>query len=88
VKFNSVSFQPIQYDVNGYAIYYRAKVSLKIAYRSPTAGGTETVSGFYDFPIEPKAIISDSLRFQAIKEGSAKALDAFVSRMAQRGVAL
>jgi len=88
VKFNSVSFQPIQYDVNGYAIYYRAKVSLKIAYRSPTAKGTEIVSGFYDFPIEPRAIISDSLRFQAIKEGSAKALDAFVSRMAQRGVAL
>ena len=88
VRFGNVSFTPIQYDVNGYAIFYRAKVTLKIRYDSPTAHGTETVTGFYDFPIEPKAIISDALRFQAIKEGSAKALDAFVSRMAVRGVRL
>ncbi|WP_457595882.1 LPS assembly lipoprotein LptE [Hydrogenimonas sp.] len=88
VKFNRVSFRPIQYDVNGYAIYYRANVSLKISYRSPTAHGTEVVNGFYDFPIEPQAIISDSLRFQAIKQGAGKALDAFISRMAQRGVKL
>jgi hypothetical protein len=85
VKFNSVSFTPIQYDVNGYAIYYRAKVSLQIRYRSPKDHGTETVSGFYDFPIQPRAIISDALRFQAIKEGSGKALDAFVSRITLRG---
>ncbi|WP_456450609.1 LPS assembly lipoprotein LptE [Hydrogenimonas sp.] len=88
VKFNNVSFRPIQYDINGYAIYYRANVTLQISYRSPTGKGTETVSGFYDFPIEPRAIISDALRFQAIKEGSGKALDAFVSRIAQRGVKL
>ncbi len=88
VKFGNVSFTPIQYDVNGYAIFYRAKVTLNVRYDSPTTHGSETVSGFYDFPIEPKAIISDALRFQAIKEGSAKALDAFVSRMAMRGVRL
>jgi len=46
------------------------------------------VSGFYDFPIEPEAIISDSLRFQAIKNGSAKALDAFISYITQKGAAL
>ena len=88
VRFGNVSFTPIQYDVNGYAIYYRAKVTLTVTYRSPTAHGSETVTGFYDFPIEPKAVISDALRFQAIKEGSAKALDAFISRMAMRGVKL
>ena len=88
VKFNNVSFTPIQYDANGYAIYYRAKVSLEIKYQSPTDSGTETVSGFYDFPIQPRAIISDSLRFQAIKKGSGKALDAFVSRVTLRGVKL
>ena len=88
VKFNNVSFTPIQYDVNGYAIYYRAKVSLQIRYRSPKESGTETVTGFYDFPMQPRAIISDALRFQAIKEGSGKALDAFVSRITLRGVKL
>ena len=85
VKFDSVSFTPIQYDTNGYAIYYRAKVSLTIRYTSPTGHGTETVNGFYDFPIQPRAIISDALRFQAIKKGSGKALDAFVSRITMRG---
>ena len=88
VRFNRVSFRPIQYDVNGYAIYYRADVSLKIDYKTPTTKGSETVEGFYDFPIRPKAIISDALRFQAIKNGSAKALDAFVSRLAMKGVKL
>jgi len=34
------------------------------------------------------AYVSDALRFQAIKEGSAKALDAFISRIAMRGVKL
>ncbi|WP_300364668.1 LPS assembly lipoprotein LptE [Hydrogenimonas sp.] len=88
VKFNNVDFTPIQYDTNGYAIYYRAKVSLEIRYDSPVDSGTETVSGFYDFPIQPRAIISDALRFQAIKKGSGKALDAFVSRITLRGVKL
>jgi hypothetical protein len=63
-------------------------VTLRIGYDSPKGKGVETVSGVYDFPIEPKAIISDVLRFQAIKEGSAKALDAFISRMAQKGKSL
>ena len=85
VKFGNVAFTPIQYDVNGYAIYYRAKVTLTIRYATPDSTGTETVTGFYDFPIEPKAIISDALRFQAIKNGSAKALDAFISRIMLRG---
>ena len=88
VRFGNVSFRPIQYDDNGYVIYYRAHVSLTIDYRSPKTSGSERVSGFYDFPIEPKAIISDALRFQAIKNGAAKALDAFVSRIARKGVVL
>ena len=88
VRFGRVSFHPIQYDKNGYAIYYRAVVTLDIDYTTPTAKGHKKVSGFYDFPIEPEAIISDSLRFQAIKNGSAKALDAFISYITQKGAAL
>ena len=85
IAFKTVSFTPIQYDTNGYAVYYRANVSLKIHYESPGSSGDETVSGFYDFPIEPNAIISDAKRFEAIRFGAQKALDAFISRIAMRG---
>jgi len=88
IAFKTVAFTPIQYDANGYAVYYRANVSLKIHYESPKGEGDETVSGFYDFPIEPNAIISDAKRFEAIRFGAQKALDAFISRMAMRGVML
>ena len=85
VAFKSVAFTPIQYDNNGYAVYYRATVTLDIHYESPKRKGDETVSGLFDFPIEPNAVISDAKRFEAIRYGAQKALDAFISRMAMRG---
>jgi len=88
IRFKSVSFSPIQYDANGYAVYYRANVNLSVRYVSPKKSGTESVFGFYDFPIEPNAVISDAKRFEAIRFGAQKALDAFISRMAMRGESL
>ncbi len=88
IRFKSVSFSPIQYDANGYAVYYRANVNLSVRYESPKKRGTESVFGFYDFPIEPNAVISDAKRFEAIRFGAQKALDAFISRMAMRGESL
>ncbi len=85
IRFKRVTFSPIQYDANGYAVYYRANVTLNIRYASPKKRGSESVSGFYDFPIEPNAVISDAKRFEAIRFGAQKALDAFMSRMAVRG---
>jgi len=89
VQFENVRFRPIQFDRNGYAIYYRATVRLKISYNSRDGKtGREKVIGYYDFPIEPTAIISDTMRFNAIKGGSAKAIDAFISKIAAKGVRL
>ncbi len=85
IRFKNVSFSPIQYDANGYAVYYRARVNLNVRYVSPKKSGSESVSGFYDFPIEPNAVISDAKRFEAIRFGAQKALDSFISRMAMRG---
>jgi len=85
VKFERVTFSPIQYDVNGYAVFYRAKVTLNITYIVNGKKGNEKVVGFYDFPIEPNAVISDSKRFEAIRFGAQKAIDSFVSLMAMRG---
>ena len=88
VRFDRVSFRPIQFDTNGYAIYYRAIVRLRIAYASTKGNGEEKVDGVYDFPIQPAAVISDALRYKAIKEGSLKAIDAFISKMAATGARL
>ena len=41
--------------------------------------------GTYDFDIEPNAIISDQVRFEAIRQGAQKALDAFVAQVAAQG---
>ncbi len=82
VSLRRVSFRPLQYDKNGYVIYYRAIASLKIVYKSKK-GETKilTVSGNYDFPIEPNSVISDTKRFEAIRESSKKALDKFISQI-------
>jgi len=85
VKFERVTFNPIQYDSNGYAVFYRAKVTLSISYIINDKKGNEKIVGFYDFPIEPNAVISDSKRFEAIRFGAQKAIDSFVSLMAMKG---
>lgn len=86
VSLNSVRFTPLEYNNEGYVIYYRAVTSLKIVYKSKE-GKTKTiyVSGSYDFPIEPNSVISDSKRFEAIKESSKKALDKFISKISISG---
>jgi len=86
IKFERVTFSPIQYDSNGYAVFYRAKVTLNINYKVKNRKGTERVVGYYDFPIEPNAVISDSKRFEAIRFGAEKAVDSFISLVAARGV--
>jgi hypothetical protein len=42
--------------------------------------------GRYEFPIRPSAIISNDLRFQAIEQGSIKALDEFISYISAKGL--
>jgi hypothetical protein len=55
---------------------------------SRTTGGKTTsfgTSGMYDFEIEPNAIISDQARFEAIRQGAQKAIDAFIAHVAAEG---
>ncbi|WP_200763464.1 LPS assembly lipoprotein LptE [Nitrosophilus alvini] len=85
VKLRGVSFSPLQYDKNGYVVYYRARVSLNIKYTNKEETKSFTVTGTYDFPIEPNAVISDSKRFEAIRESSKKALDQFISKITITG---
>ena len=86
ILLKSVKFTPIQYDENGYIVVYRTRVALQITRESGKEAKNYTVSGVYDFTIEPKAIISDQARFDAIRNGAEKALDVFVARIAAEGV--
>ena len=87
VKLQSVSFVPIEYDNNGYVIAYKTNVRLLTSYhdRKNVKKLLSTV-GDYDFNIESNSIISDTKRFNAIKEASQKAIDAFISRISVEGV--
>ena len=86
IALRDTRFIPIRYDTNGYIIAYRAIIRLDID--RTTGGKTKRyhAKGSYQFTIEPNAIISDYVRFEAIKFGSEKALDSFVAQVASEGI--
>ncbi|MCW1359749.1 LPS assembly lipoprotein LptE [Campylobacter sp. US33a] len=86
VRTNSLVFIPLIYDENGYVVNYKAKLILEfeIIYQDGTKDFVQT-SGSYDFAILPNSIISDTARFEAIKNASSEAFDEFVSIMAIKG---
>ncbi len=81
----SIDFAPLQYDVNGYIVTYRTTVTMNILRTTEGKSAEYTTRGIYDFAIEPNAIISDQARFEAIRRGADKALDAFIARLAAEG---
>ncbi len=86
IKFNGLSFTPLQYDRDGYAVYYQATVRLLVDYETPHKSGTFNVSGSYEFAVESSSVITDAKRSEALREGSLDALDEFVSRLALEGI--
>ena len=87
VELESVDFRPIEYDKNGYVVTYKSVVTLKTRYIDKDAHETLLISsGDYDFNIESLSVISDTLRFNAIKEASLKAIDALISKISIRGI--
>lgn len=87
VKLEHVNFQPIEYDSNGYVIAYKTNVTLLVGYHDKFKKlKSLKTHGDYDFNIESNSVISDTKRFNAIKEASQKAIDAFISRISVEGV--
>ncbi|HHD80828.1 MAG TPA: hypothetical protein ENK99_04400 [Campylobacterales bacterium] len=86
VKYQSLKFIPLQYDKNGYVVYYQAHISLKFEFIKGDKKEQRVIIGRYEFPIRPSAIISTSLRFKAIEKGSKKALDEFIAYLESKGV--
>jgi hypothetical protein len=85
IAIGSVGFFPLRYDTNGYVITYRATVNMVITRFANGKSSNYSSHGTYDFDIEPNAIISDQARFEAIRQGAQKAIDAFVAQIAAQG---
>jgi len=86
VIYQSLKFIPLQYDRNGYVVYYQALISLQFQFTKGDKKEERVIIGRYEFPIRPSAIISTSLRFQAIERGSMRALDEFIAYLESKGV--
>ncbi len=86
IVLQSVVFSPLKYDEYGYITAYRAKTTLNILRITGEIRKKYSAYGTYDFTMEPNAIISDAARMDAIKFGSAKALDSFVSQVSAEGM--
>lgn len=87
VTLKHVDFQPIEYDSNGYVIAYKTNVTLLVGYHDKYKKRKALKTyGDFDFNIASNSVISDTKRFNAIKEASQKAIDAFISRISVEGV--
>lgn len=83
LKLNSVSLNELSFNEDGYTKLYKANVSISVNYlNSEKIKRSFNVSGTYDFSIDDGAVISDTKRFEAIKNASDKALDEVISKMA------
>jgi DNA polymerase III delta prime subunit len=82
LKLSGVSLQVLQYDALGYEKLYRATVSIRVEYITEGKKGNIRVSGTYDFAIDGVNQISETKRFEAIKNASSKALEEIISRLA------
>ena len=86
VKYKSIKFKPLQYDKHGYVIFYQADTTLDFTYIKDKKIVKKTITGRYAFPIRPSAIISTSLRFEAIKNGSNRAIEQFIAYLSGFGL--
>ena len=77
-----IHYSPIQYDIYGYIIGYRATIVLKIEKNRKKEYITK---GSYDFSIVANAVMTDKERFDAINRSSIKAIKSFVAKVSAEG---
>lgn len=88
VRYKNIRFVPLQYNRNGYVVFYQAQIMLKFRFVKGKLQEERDIMGRFEFPIRPSAIISNDLRLQAIEQGSLKALDQFIAYLSVRGLLL
>lgn len=88
IKIASITMTTLQYDSSGYNSLYRAKVNINVEYKNKSEVKAKkfTVSGENDFSVntadDDSDTITDTKRFDAIKDASDDALDEVLSRIA------
>ncbi len=79
------SYTPIQYDRNGFVTAYRMKITLNIKRYKGGKQKSYSAKGYYDFAVEPNALVTDQQRFDAIRYAAQKAIVSFVSQISAEG---
>ncbi len=85
ITLSNPSYTPIQYDVNGFVIAYRMTVVLGIKRYHKGKAKSYSAKGYYDFAVEPNAVVTDQQRFEAIRNAAQKAIVAFVAQISSEG---
>ena len=85
LSISAPTYAPIQYDLNGYVIAYRATIVLGILRETHGERKSYSAKGTYDFSIDPNAVVTDQQRFDAIKFSATKAISSFIAQVAAEG---
>ena len=85
ISLSRPSYVPIQYDLNGFVIAYRMSVVLGIKRYYNGKVKSYSARGYYDFAVEPNAVVTDQQRFEAIHNAAQKAIVAFVAKISSEG---
>jgi hypothetical protein len=88
VRYKDLRFIPLQYNRNGYVVFYQAQITLEFRFIKGERKEQREILGRFEFPIRPSAIISNDLRLKAIEQGSLKALDQFIAYLSVKGLRL
>ena len=85
ITLSNPSYTPIQYDQNGFVVAYRMRVVLGITRYHHGQKKSYTAKGYYDFAVEPNAVVTDQQRFEAIRNAAQKAIVSFVAQISSEG---
>jgi hypothetical protein len=85
INLKEVKFKAIAYDSFGYISTYQIRTSLEVIKESKDSTRTYKAKGYYDFNIEPNAVVSDLARFDAIRLSTQKAIDSFIAQVVAQG---
>jgi len=79
------TYEPIQYNADGFVIAYRATTRMFIERKTDTIEKKYKTQGTYDFAVVPNAVLTDQERYNAIKYSSEKAMASFLAKIAAEG---
>ncbi|MDR3347328.1 MAG: LPS assembly lipoprotein LptE [Helicobacteraceae bacterium] len=86
VKSGVYSLDSLQKDRDGFTTMYRSGVQMSVIVRNEKLRDeTFEIHGVHDFGVEPSAVLSESIRQNAVKEATLKALDALISKLVMLG---